>query len=401
MKTSLNIRDMIVADVPDFLRIRNECRHYLHDNSEFSTEEATHWFIETNPKFYIIEYENRTIGYFRTSNWEKDKLYIGCDIDTEYRGKGLGYQSYLIFIEKLKREYGIKKIQLEVLANNQRAINLYHKLGFVKIGVSNKKLVREHNTVESIIMELKLSYEIEKLKVIIPTCDKYIHIVEALMYSLKKYWSANNEFIILGYSEPDFKLYDNWKFVSMGTDTGAVNWSNDLLKFFDTFEDEYFINMIDDTVMTRLADIYKIETAFKYMMKNKEVKKCFLQGSLSVGGKDLLGEIDYFPVNELDNLFYDINQTADYRTSIQSAIWSTKYFLEVLKPNLTPWDFELQHLKNDGARILTTRSSHPIMFSHLCSKMSSELMPNWTKSMYEDTELPVEDVHTILQILKK
>lgn len=401
MKSELVIREMTINDISDFIRIRNECKEYLHDNSEFSVEQATSWFIKTTPKFYIIEYENKTIGYFRTSNWEKDKLYIGCDIDVEYRGKGLAYESYLLFIEKLKKEYHIKKIQLEVLSNNQRAINLYNKLGFKQIGVTDNKIIRNENTLESIVMELKLSYEVEKLKVIIPTCDKYIHIVEALMYSLNKYWSSKNEFIILGYSKPNFELYDNWKFVSMGTDTGANNWSNDLLNFFNTFEDDYFINMIDDTLMTRPADIYKIEKVFNYMLRNKDVKKCFLQGSLSIGGKDLLGEIDYYPIEELDNTFCDVSQTANYRTSIQSAIWSTEYFLQVLKPNLTPWDFELQHLKNDGVRILTTRSNHPIMFSHLCSKLSTELMPNWTKSMYEATELPMEDVRTILQILKK
>lgn len=241
---------------------------------------------------------------------------------------------------------------------------------------------------------------LEKLKIIVPTCDKYTPLVEALMYSVEKHWGVANEFIILGYEYPKFKLNNNWYFISLGQDTGPENWSNDLLKFFEKFEDEYFINMIDDTVLTRKSDTNKIQRAFDYMKKYKDVKKCFLQGSLSSGGYDLLGDISYTPVEELNGEFVDINQMANYRTSIQSAIWATDYFLQILKPNLSPWDFELQHVKNDGARILTTLNNHPIMFAHLASRASDTIMHGWKNSMYENTHLSEEDVLNISKILK-
>lgn len=387
-------------DISVFLKIRNLSKEYLHNNSEFSIEQAQNWFIQTSPKFFLIEMDSNVIGYFRTSNWKNDTLYIGCDLHPDYRGMGIGYESYLKFIKKLKYEFGIKTIQLEVLSTNYRAIHLYKKLGFKEIGIADEKIIRNNQTIDSIIMESKIDFEIEKLKIIIPTCDKYIHILEALMYTTRKYWKLNNEFIILGYDEPKFELDENWKFVSLGKDSGPSNWSNDLLNFFSSFKDEYFINMIDDTLMTRESDIVKIEKVFNYMQKNKSIKKCFLQGSLSVGGKGLLGDIEYTAMDELNGDFYEINQLADYRSSIQSAIWSTEYFLEVLKPNLSPWDFELQHVKNDGARILTTLSNHPIMFSHLCSKIQTEFMHSWRKSMYEDSFLSDEDTVNISKILK-
>lgn len=220
------------------------------------------------------------------------------------------------------------------------------------------------------------------------------------MYSLSKFWSSKNEFIILGYSEPKFRLEENWKFISMGQDYGPQSWSNGLINFFTNFEEDYFIYMIDDTVMTRTSDIDKIELAFKYMLENDDVKKCFLQGSLTTGGKSLLGDIEYYPVKDLNNYFHDINQFADYRTSVQSSIWSTNYFLGMLKPNLSPWDFELQHIKNDGYRILTTLENHPAMFGHLFCK-SAVLLNDWSKSMYENTQLSEEDIHNIYKILDK
>lgn len=241
--------------------------------------------------------------------------------------------------------------------------------------------------------------EFKDLKIIIPTCDKYMHAVEGLMYTLNKYFNIKNKIILIGYSEPKFKLNDNWEFVSLGVDTGVNNWSNDLLKFFDTFKDEYFINMIDDTLMTRPANIDKIKIAFDYMLKNKEVKKVFLHGSLTHRSTSrMLGGTVLTPVAELNNEFCDVNQISNYRSSLQSAIWNREYFLTILKPNHTPWSFETQHVKNDGARILTTMDNHPIMFSHIYIK--GGLFEKWAESIYEDGGLPDEDVKIIKEILK-
>jgi hypothetical protein len=236
------------------------------------------------------------------------------------------------------------------------------------------------------------------IKIIIPSCDKYMHIVEGLMYTLTKYFNVDNKIILLGYSTPKFKLFNNWEFVSLGVDSGPNNWSNDLFKYFNTFKDEYFINMIEDTLMTRPANINKIKTVFDYILKNKEVKKVFLHGSLTnrSNSKMLRGTL-LTPIKELNNEFYDVNQTSNYRTSLQSSIWNVEYFLKTLKPNQTPWDFENQHIKNDGVRILTTINNDPFMFSHVYVK--GELSNEWYKSIYENTSLSEEDTILIKKIL--
>jgi ribosomal protein S18 acetylase RimI-like enzyme len=43
---------------------------------------------------------------------------------------------------------------LEVLETNTRALNLYTKLGFEKVGISDEKIIRDGNTINSIIMSL-------------------------------------------------------------------------------------------------------------------------------------------------------------------------------------------------------------------------------------------------------
>lgn len=152
---NINFREMSSNDLPRFLDIRNETKDFLHNNTNFTLEQASEWFINNKPKFYIIELGDNIIGYFRTSNWGNQYLYIGCDIHKDFRGFGLGYISYLKFINKIFTEFDIDTIKLEVLSTNTRAKNLYDKLGFKTIGVSEEKINRNGLEIDSIIMELK------------------------------------------------------------------------------------------------------------------------------------------------------------------------------------------------------------------------------------------------------
>jgi RimJ/RimL family protein N-acetyltransferase len=151
----LKIDKMLITDIPNFLDIRNQSKEFLHNNSTFTLDQAIDWFKKNDPKFYTIKLGDVMIGYFRTSNWGNNDPYIGCDIHPDFRGLGLGYLSYLKFIDKMYNEFNVNSIKLEVISTNVRAKNLYHKLGFVKIGISEDKVIRDGVEIDSIIMELK------------------------------------------------------------------------------------------------------------------------------------------------------------------------------------------------------------------------------------------------------
>jgi RimJ/RimL family protein N-acetyltransferase len=153
---NLKFRKIESTDIPKFLEIRNVSKEFLHNNSEFTLDDANNWFNTYNPNFYMIELGDNVIGYFRTSNWENKSMYLGCDLSPKYRGYGLAYISYINFINKLNNEFDLDYIKLEVLSTNFRAKNLYDKLGFKTIGVSSEKIIRNGEEINSIIMELKL-----------------------------------------------------------------------------------------------------------------------------------------------------------------------------------------------------------------------------------------------------
>jgi RimJ/RimL family protein N-acetyltransferase len=54
------------------------------------------------------------------------------------------------------RRAGLKTIQLEVFANNPRAIHVYEKTGFKETGRIPKKMLRNGKFIDSIVMAREL-----------------------------------------------------------------------------------------------------------------------------------------------------------------------------------------------------------------------------------------------------
>ena len=151
--TRINIEDL------EFLsEVRNSVsEEFLHDSRTFTLEETLYWFNTIKPDFWIIWKDGVRIGYFRLSNYSKiDKdIYIGADLHENYRGKGLGYFSYMEFMPFLFNEYNLNKITLEVLSTNKPAFNLYKKIGFVVDDIKKDDVLKNGEWVDSIIMSIK------------------------------------------------------------------------------------------------------------------------------------------------------------------------------------------------------------------------------------------------------
>lgn len=192
------------------------------------------------------------------------------------------------------------------------------------------------------------------LKAYIPTCDKFIYLIEANIISLERYFPSEIQITILGYSEPSFKLPNNVKFISLGKDRGPRLWSTDLSDYFKSIDDEFFIYLNDDGVLVQKVEI-------------EELKKIYNKLDSKVGRISLTHDLFSRPYNHLNNMFIESSQNADYRCSTQYSIWNRKYLLKYLEPGLTPWQFEINQskkAKNDGYKILGLKN--PIFhFLHL------------------------------------
>lgn len=83
---------------------------------------------------YLIKYEDKYVGYvllsymYSTEFGAMDAWLEELYIDHEYQGHGLGTQVISLLKNQLKPNF--YRIRLEVARGNEKAINLYKKLGF-------------------------------------------------------------------------------------------------------------------------------------------------------------------------------------------------------------------------------------------------------------------------------
>jgi len=137
----MQLRKLKESDLPFLLEVRDDSstRYFLENDSVFTLEECTNWFLNTRPDWYIIEVDNTSVGYFRTNNDE-----IGADIHPLYRRRGYAKRAYEIYLKD-------KKFASLWVFNDNFAKDLYLKLGFKEIGET--KIIRNR---EYIKMEYKL-----------------------------------------------------------------------------------------------------------------------------------------------------------------------------------------------------------------------------------------------------
>lgn len=80
---------------------------------------------------------------------------LGIAVSKKSRDFGIGVEMMHALVKESRRA-GLKTIQLEVFANNLRAIHVYEKIGFKQTGRIPKKMLRNGKFIDSIIMTAEL-----------------------------------------------------------------------------------------------------------------------------------------------------------------------------------------------------------------------------------------------------
>jgi RimJ/RimL family protein N-acetyltransferase len=101
-----------------------------------------------NRKNYIIEHleDRKPIGYLGLFNINHYHKNVECYIalcEGEYRGKGNGFEAMKLMMDYVFSEMNMHRLSLRVFADNERAIQMYHQLGFVQEG--RLREMRYHN----------------------------------------------------------------------------------------------------------------------------------------------------------------------------------------------------------------------------------------------------------------
>ena len=110
----------------------------------------------TNQRFMIISEDNKKIGFIGLYSISEIHrtctlgIYIG---EKKYWGKGIASRAYSALEDYARRYLNIRKIRLEVVRDNEGAVNLYKKLQFEMCGVFKKDRFIDGEYRDIILME--------------------------------------------------------------------------------------------------------------------------------------------------------------------------------------------------------------------------------------------------------
>ena len=137
------IRKATINDLNEIIKIENKCfNNYL----AYTPEQLKYLLLKANSTC-LIETMQDSIRGFILVLYKRNSQIAGIEtlnVDPRHQGKGIGKKLLnAAEIEILSKN--IKKIRLEVSTGNQRAIKLYEKLGFRKIGIINNYYRYNHH----------------------------------------------------------------------------------------------------------------------------------------------------------------------------------------------------------------------------------------------------------------
>ena len=99
---------------------------------------------------------NSAVGYlqFENINFIDGCADFGICIAPEAQGRGIGSEAIRLAMSYLRMTWGLRKLSLRVLADNQHAIRLYLKSGFVECGRQQRHFCLDGTFKDVVLMEL-------------------------------------------------------------------------------------------------------------------------------------------------------------------------------------------------------------------------------------------------------
>ena len=157
--SSIIIRQIKVEDASKLLEhmkiVLSEGNNLLMSPKEFhmTTQDEENWIIDNIKKknFTIVaERNSEIIGMLNANRGSKIRVEhlcsFGISIQEQFCNQGIGSKMIARLLEWAKQDERIEKVYLEVFAENERAIHVYEKLGFIKEGLKEKHIKFEDGT---------------------------------------------------------------------------------------------------------------------------------------------------------------------------------------------------------------------------------------------------------------
>lgn len=184
------------------------------------------------------------------------------------------------------------------------------------------------------------------MKVIVYTCDEYSTVLPGFAYLFNVYFSALQPVAYAGCKKLDLPQNFEWYDVESRI---AERWSDGLIEFLDMLDDKVVCWLLEDYYLCRTVDHQAIGSLVDYMGMHPNILKIDLTGDRLYSGK--AQDVDYWGHCDIISTPWE----TPYQYSIQAALWNRRHLRKLLRPEMSPWDFELRSDYPDDLYVCGTR----------------------------------------------
>jgi putative acetyltransferase len=147
------------ADLPDITEAWNQPRAYAGTlQLPFTSLEARqrrHAAANANATRLVAVIDGKAIGMIFLAREENRRSHvgsIGMAVHDAYAGRGVGTALMQAVVDLAERWWNVRRLELSVYADNDRAISLYERFGFEREGLMRAYAWRDGEYVDSIAM---------------------------------------------------------------------------------------------------------------------------------------------------------------------------------------------------------------------------------------------------------
>ena len=206
------------------------------------------------------------------------------------------------------------------------------------------------------------------LTTIVGTCDSYLDLIPGFSILYERYFEPNIETLIV--SETEDLDIPKYKFIT----PGKKQWGERIIQAISETKTEYVFFVLDDYYLSQLLTNEYIEYLLKFM-DNRKVNKIMLSPVPDFAKYEYLESI---------NTMHKMSPNSPWLTSVQPAIWRKSELLKFLKPEYTPWNFEVEGsklAKNNVENYFVAKLDNPIYFNMV--RKGKQPSPGWEEFLKE------------------
>ena len=206
------------------------------------------------------------------------------------------------------------------------------------------------------------------LTTVVGTCDSYLDLIPGFSILYERYFEPNIETLIV--SETENLDIPKYKFIT----PGKKQWGERIINALSETKTEYVFFVLDDYYLSQLLTNEYIEYLLKFM-DNRKVNKIMLSPVTDFAKYEYLESV---------NTMHKMSPNSPWLTSVQPAIWRKSELLKLLKPEYTPWNFEVEGsklAKNNVENYFVAKLDNPIYFNMV--RKCKQPSPGWEEFLKE------------------